>query len=566
MLSLLSIRNIVLIEALELEVGKGLSVLTGETGAGKSILLDAFGLCLGARGDASLVRQGEPQGQVTAIFDLAEDHQVFDLLKNNDITIEDQLFLKRIQTADGKTRAYINDEPVTVQFLKSVGSQLVEIHGQHESRALLDADTHRNMIDGYAGLSADVRKVAKSWDIMQKALETLQIHEARLAEIRERADYLQHAFEELDKIQPLENEEEELAVRRQVMMNAEKVVEDLRLASNALSLSGGLNSLKSAQGKLERHPESSAALTEPVLKALEQVMLQADEANDVVEEALRQCAFEPYELEQTEERLFALRAMARKHKVPVIELPQMMARISDELEALDAGENKLDDLKQALSDAEDNYKKVALSLSEKRHKAAEKLDKLVTTELPPLKLEKAKFVTRLETVDVEDGGRHGIDRASFMVQTNPGSRAGPMAKVASGGELSRFMLALKVVLARKTSVPTLIFDEIDAGVGGATASAIGARLAELGTGLQVLCVTHAPQVAALASGHMKIAKDVKTVSGKQAKKKKAEEKVVTSITVLASGDRVEEIARMLAGATVTKEARAAAEKLMLPHS
>ncbi len=561
MLSLLSIRNIVLIETLELEVGKGLSVLTGETGAGKSILLDAFGLCLGARGDASLVRQGEEQGQVTAVFDLPKNHAIHHTLKENDITVEDQLFLKRIQTVDGKTRAYINNEPVTVQFLKAIGSQLVEIHGQHESRALLDAETHRNMVDLYAGLEKDVKKVASSWDKMQKALEELQIHEARLTEIRERADYLRHAFEELDKIQPLENEEEELAIRRQVMMNAEKVVGDLQLASNALSLSGGLNSLKSAQGKLERHPESSAALTDPVLKALEQVLLQADEATDVVEEALRQCAFEPYELEQTEERLFALRAMARKHKVPVMELPGMMARISDELEALDAGENRVDALKKVLAEAEAAYGTAATSLSEKRHKAAVRLDKQVTSELPPLKLEKARFLTSVETVEIEDGGRHGLDRALFMVQTNPGSRAGPMAKVASGGELSRFMLALKVVLARKMSAPTLIFDEIDAGVGGATASAIGERLAELGAGLQVLCVTHAPQVAALASGHLKISKGSKP--GKASKGNN--EKVYTSITVLEQTERVEEIARMLAGATVTKEARAAAEKLMLPQ-
>ncbi len=565
MLSLLSIRNIVLIESLELEVDKGLSVLTGETGAGKSILLDAFGLCLGARGDATLVRQGEEQGQVTAVFDLAKDHEILALLAENDIPIEEQLFLKRTQTSDGKTRAYINNEPVTVQFLKTIGSLLVEIHGQHESRALLDIETHRNIIDLYAKLGGDVKKVAKSWDQMQQALEKLQIHEAKLAEIRERAEYLQHAFEELDKIQPQENEEEELAGRRAVMMNAEKVVDDLNLSSIALSLSGGLNALKSAQGKLERHPESSAALTEPVLKALEQVMLQADEASDIVDEALRQCAFEPYELEQTEERLFALRAMARKHKIPVIELPTMMARISDELEQLDAGENKVDALKVALAEAEKNYETAALALSAKRVKAAAKLDKQVTAELPPLKLEKAKFLTQIDSVDVADGGRHGIDRAAFMVQTNPGSRAGLMAKVASGGELSRFMLALKVVLARQTSAPTLIFDEIDAGVGGATASAIGQRLAELGTMVQVLCVTHAPQVAALAAGHLKIEKGAKGKVGK-GKKSAKDEKVVTSITVLSDADKVEEIARMLAGEIITEEARAAAEKLMMSAS
>ena len=555
MLAALSIRDIVLIDRLDLDFGAGLSVMTGETGAGKSILLDAFALALGARGDAALVRPGADRGQVSALFELEADHPVFALLEEGGVETQGELVLRRIQTPDGRSRAFINDMPVSVQLLRRVGAGLVEIHGQHDDRALTDTTAHRSLLDAFGGLEADVTALQQAYSDWQQADEELGRHQAMMAKAQENTEYLRHALEELETLDPQEDEEASLAEQRQLMMNAERIAEDLSEALDALGGEGtSLARLGAALRKIERQKDSASALLDPVTEALARVLDETNEARETLESALRATAFEPNELEQAEERLFALRAIARKHKLPISELPALTTRIKAELDAVESGEGTLTRLQQAASEAKANYAGLAQGLSAKRKAAAEQLDQAVMAELAPLKLEKASFHTKLESTDLEDGGPAGIDRVAFWVQTNPGSKPGPLMKLASGGELSRFMLALKVVLAARGSAPTLIFDEIDSNVGGATAAAIGERLARLAGDLQVLAVTHAPQVAAQAEGHLLISK--------QAADGDAKDSVVTRVAVLESGDRREEIARMLAGQTVTDEARAAAERLM----
>jgi DNA repair protein RecN (Recombination protein N) len=556
MLSALTIRDIVLIDRLDLEFGEGLSVMTGETGAGKSILLDAFALALGSRGDASLVRKGADQGQVTAVFEPASGHRVFALLAENGISEEGTVILRRVQSSDGRTRAFINDESVSVQLLKRVGVALVEIHGQHDDRALTDASTHRKLLDAFAGLAGEADTLAKLHEGWADARQVLLDKETHIASVRENADFLSHALVELNALDPKADEEEALAQRRQFMMHAEKIAGDLEEARDALAGDGTAHArIGAALRKFERQEPETANVLGPVMDALENVLTQTNDARERVEQAIADTQFEPKALEEAEERLFALRALARKHKVAVSGLPDLIVKMEGELAALDAGEKELDELKKNEAAAREAYRKAAGELSKKRHDAAAGLDEVVTSELPPLKLEKARFMTRVETCAPEEGGPSGLDRVAFWVQTNPGTEPGAMMKVASGGELARFILALKVVLAARGSAPTLIFDEIDTGVGGATASAIGERLARLAEGLQVVAVTHAPQVAAHASGHLRISKEAIAGAG--------EEAVATRVTALDDVSRREEIARMLAGQTVTDEARAAADRLIV---
>ncbi|MGD9869326.1 MAG: DNA repair protein RecN [Hyphomicrobiales bacterium] len=559
MLAALSIKDIVLIDRLDLEFGPGLSVLTGETGAGKSILLDAFSLALGARGDASLVRAGSEQGQVTAVFSLPPEHPAFALLAQNDLDASGDLILRRVQSPDGRTRAFINDQPVSAQLMRRVGEMLVEIHGQHDDRAMTDPAAHRFLLDAFAGLTGDARALADLYDAWKQAEAALADQKAHIERVRQGRDYLEHALEELRALSPRPGEEEELSSRRQVMMHSEKVAADLDEALAALSGDEGRHSrLAAALRKLERQPSEVQQLTGPAAAALERVVVETNDARDALEQALARISFEPKELEAAEERLFALRALARKHHVTVDGLAGLVAKFEGDLAALDAGEETLGKLARAAAAAQAAYGKAAEKLSAARRKAAGRLDKDVIAELEPLKLEKARFITELESVTVSEGGPQGLDRVTFNVQTNPGMAPGPMMKVASGGELARFMLALKVVLAARGSAPTLIFDEIDTGVGGATASAIGQRLARLSGDLQVLAVTHAPQVAAHAGGHLRITKEA--VSGKA--KGGVAEMVATRVAVLDRPARREEIARMLAGQVITDEARAAADRLI----
>ena len=539
MLEALSIRDVVLIDKLDLEFGDGLCVLTGETGAGKSILLDAFSLALGGRGDAALVRRGANQGQVTAIFALPKNHPVLALLAGNGIEPEATLILRRVQGADGRSRAFINDTSVSVQLLREVGRALVEIHGQHDDRALIDPSGHRDLVDAFGALSGEVERVAEAYDAWQRAEAERSRHESDIAASLANAGYLGHALEELRVLNPQAGEEEQLASRRQLMMNSEKLAAELAETLDALRGEGTNGArLAAALRRIERQAPIAPDLLGPVATSLARVLEETNAAQSRVEEALAATAFEPEALERAEERLFALRALARKHKVPVDALAELVQRLEAELAALDTSEAKGAELARAAAAARKTYESLALALSAARKEAAARLDLEVAGELSPLKLDKARFTTHIETVELAQGGPSGIDRVAFWVRTNPGTEPGPLMKVASGGELARFILALKVVLAARGSAPTLIFDEADSGVGGATAAAVGERLARLAEGVQVLAVTHAPQVAAVANGHLLIAKE--PVRGKDG------EAMATRVAILAGEARREEIARRAA--------------------
>jgi DNA repair protein RecN (Recombination protein N) len=552
MLARLSIRDIVLIERLDIEFSRGLAVLTGETGAGKSILLDAFALALGGRGDATLVRHGAEQGQVTATFDVPKDHPATNILADNGLDDTGEMILRRVQLADGRTRAFINDQSISVQTLKAVGAALVEIHGQHDERALVDASTHRRLLDAFGGHEKDVAALEALWEARRTASALLEEHRAAMERAAREADYLRHASAELKQLAPKDGEETQLADRRATMMQGEKIATDLREAQEAI---GGPHSpvpaLSAAVRRLERRAASSPALVEPAVKAIDAAINALEEADQHLNAALRAADFDPAELERIEERLFALRAASRKYSTPVDRLAALAVQMAGDVALIDAGAEQLKKLEAEAAEADKRYAAAAAKLSAARAKAATKLDKAVNAELPPLKLERANFTTQLEA-DEASPGPEGIDRVEFWVQTNPGTRPGPLMKVASGGELSRFLLALKVVLADRGSAPTLVFDEIDTGVGGAVADAIGTRLSRLAGKVQVMAVTHAPQVAARASQHLLISKDALD-KGKR---------VATRVNALVADHRREEIARMLAGAEITAEARAAAERLL----
>ena len=550
MLTRLSIRDIVLIDRLDIDFAAGLSVLTGETGAGKSILLDAFALALGARGDANLVRAGVEQGQVTAAFDVPADHPARALLAANELPAEDQLIMRRVQLADGRTRAFVNDQPVGVQVLRSLGGALVEIHGQHDERALVDAATHRDLLDAYGGLEGQAADVADLWRARRQTEAAVDEHRREVERAEREAEFLRHAVVELGKLAPEAGEETALAERRTVMMQGEKVAADLRDALDAVAgPASPIPALAAAVRRLERRQGQAPALIAPAVKAFDVALAALDEARTDLERALAAADHDPAELERIEERLFALRAAGRKYNVPVDDLAALGARYAGDLDLIDAGAARLAQLIEAAHEADARFAAAAAMLAQARRKMAARLDKAVNAELVPLRLERARFSVNIETVEP---GPAGIDRIEFWVQTNPGTRPGPLMKIASGGELARFLLALKVVLAGRGSAPTLVFDEIDTGVGGAVADAIGLRLARLGERVQALAVTHAPQVAARAQHHYLITKDALD-KGKR---------VATRVSELPSERRREEIARMLAGAEITAEARAAAERLM----
>ena len=557
MLARLSIRDIVLIERLDIEFSRGLAVLTGETGAGKSILLDAFALALGGRGDAGLVRHGAEQGQVTAVFDVPKGHPATVILSDNGLedtspTDSCEMILRRVQLADGRTRAFINDQAISVQTLKAVGAALVEIHGQHDERALVDAATHRRLLDAFAGLEKDVDALEKLWEARRTAHAALDEHRAGMERAAREADYLRHASDELKNLAPQDGEETALASRRTVMMQGEKIAADLREAQDAVSGNHSpVAALSAAVRRLERRAANSPSLVEPAVKAIDTAINALEEADQHLNAALAAADFDPLELERIEERLFALRAASRKYNTPVDLLAALAAKYASDVALIDAGAERLNRLEAAAAEVDQRYSVAAKKLSAAREKAAQKLDKAVNTELAPLKLDRAAFTTQLDS-DPASPGPQGFDRVEFWVQTNPGTRPGPLMKVASGGELSRFLLALKVVLADRGSAPTLVFDEIDTGVGGAVADAIGSRLARLAGKVQVMAVTHAPQVAARANQHLLISKDALD-KGKR---------VATRVNALAAEHRREEIARMLAGAEITAEARAAAERLL----
>ena len=552
MLSQLSIRDIVLIGRLDIAFCGGLSVLTGETGAGKSILLDALSLALGARGDGGLVRTGASEGTVSAVFEPEHAHPVFQTLQENGIESDGLIILRRVQGADGRTRAFVNDAPVSAGLMQSIGAMLVEIHGQHDDRALLDPQSHLKLLDAFGELEPLATSVATAYRNWRKSEEAREKLQQEVEAAQREAEYLRASCEELSVLAPQSGEETELADLRQKLMQVEAVASDLAEANEVLSGNASpVTVISNLARQLERKRTKAPDLVEETLAQLDEGLNALYNAQASLEAAITRTEFDPGELERAEERLFALRAASRKYSVAVENLPELAVKMADDLALLDDGAQQLETLEKECVALRKNFDAQAQELSERRQAAARALEGDVARELPSLKLEQAEFLVSKES-DPQKASENGVDSAEFWVKTNPGTRAGPMRKVASGGELARFLLALKVALADKGSAPTLVFDEIDSGVGGAVADAIGKRLARLAGRVQVLSVTHAPQVAARANGHFLISK---SPSGNGAS-------VETAVQPISEEVRLEEIARMLSGAQVTDEARAAAATLI----
>ncbi len=553
MLVSLSIRDVVLIERLDLSFAGGLSAFTGETGAGKSILLDSLGLALGARAESGLVRHGAAQAAVTAAFEVPADHPARALLDGQGIACDgDLVLLRRTVSADGRSRAFINDQAASVGLLRRLGDELVEIHGQFESHRLLDAATHRGVLDSFGGLAAQAAAVRQAWQEWRQAAAARDAAEADLLRARAEEDELRAAHDDLAALDPKPGEEAALAERRGLMMHAEKLVEAMNAALGALTRNGEVEaSLHNARRHLERVADRAGGRLDATIAALDRAAVEAAEATGLLERASADVTLDPRALEQVEERLFALRAAARKHATDCDGLARLKAQIAGRLARLEGGGDGLAQLARAEQAARAAYVEAARALSRGRRAAAARLDGAIAAELPPLKLDKARFLTHVGEAAETAWGPDGLDTVAFLVATNPGAPPGPLDKIASGGELARFMLALKVILARTASAGTLVFDEVDAGIGGAVAAAVGDRLARLGEALQVLVVTHSPQVAARGPHQYRVAKR-ETAGGALA----------TTVEVLDKAARREEIARMLAGETITDQARAAADSLM----
>lgn len=557
MLAALSIRDVVLIERLNLTFKAGLCVLTGETGAGKSILLDALGLALGARGDSGLVRHGAEQATVVAEFDLAGagDHPAHALLREQDLDVEDTLVLRRTVTLDGRSRAFVNDQPVGVGLLRRLGETLVEVHGQFDTHGLLNPNSHRGLLDDYAGLGRDAAQVAR----LYAAWRAAEVASATAAEdaTRARADeeYVRHAVKELETLDPQDGEEDALAEQRSQLMHREKLVDALNGAHGEIAGERGAErALLTALRQLTRVADKAGGRLDPIITVLDQATADISEVGNALAALTADLGHDGATLEKIEERLFALRALARKHGRAVADLPALLADFRHRLTLIEDQGDLLAGLAKAAAEARAAYAAKAQALTAARKAAAARLDKAVARELAPLKLDRARFVTAVDAVAEGEWGPHGSDRVAFTVATNPGAPPGPLGKIASGGELARFMLALKVVLAQVGTVPSLIFDEVDTGIGGAVADAVGERLARLGQNLQVLVVTHSPQVAARGRYHLNVRKRLGAKSGGALP--------VTEVVALNDEERREEIARMLSGSEITPAARAAADALI----
>jgi DNA repair protein RecN (Recombination protein N) len=552
-LASLSIRDIVLIEKLDLDLSNGLNVLTGETGAGKSILLDSLGLTLGTRADRALVRQGCDLGTVTADFDLDTKHPVFQYLEDQGVDNDGYaLIIRRQVTKEGKSRAWINDQPVSQTLLSTIGGMIVEIHGQHDDRGMLDPLAHRKLLDTYGNYVPELTAVKKAVKAYKNIKAELAAEEQKLEAARADEEFLRHAVDELTSLATVAGEEEELAARRTLMMQGEKLNEELGgFLDDLTGKKGADQALRGVLRRMERIDDKTRKHLEGAMESLDRASIEMNEAIMQLEGLAREMDFDALELEATEERLFELRRIARKHNCQCDDLPILYEDLQNKLLSLDEGEGRLVELTAALKEATEVRAVSIETLHKARVDAAAQLDALVMAELPPLKLEKAVFKTEVEALSEEDWNDTGGDRVLFTVKTNPGSPFGPIVKVASGGELARFILALKVVLAKESSAPTMVFDEVDQGIGGATADAVGERLKRLADESQVLVVTHSPQVAARGTKHFRI--------------EKGDEGMVTRTNVLALSldERREEVARMLAGAEITNEARAAADKLLL---
>ena len=553
MLRALSIRDVVLVDRLDLEFEAGLGVLTGETGAGKSILLDALGLALGARADSGLVRQGARQAVISAEFHLPDQHPARRLLADQGLDAAGEMVLRRVQSVDGHSRAFVNDQPVSVGLLRRLGHALVEVQGQFEERGLVDPSRHRALLDAYGGLGHLARTVRQGWDAWRRAEAERGKAEAEAEGARAEAEFLRHAVAELDALDPKPGEDAALAQTRTLMMNAESLVEALAAADTDLAGDTGSESrLGRARRRLEGVAAKAPGRLDSVIAALGRAAAEVAEALAGLRSLSTDIDLDPDRLEGLEQRLFSLREVARKHRVEVDDLARLGADLARRLAAVDDQAGLIAGLAAATRAARAAYVTAAEALGADRRAAALRLDAAVTAELPPLRLEKARFETVARRLEEPDWGPEGCERVTFHVATNPGAAPGPLAKIASGGELSRFMLALKVVLARADPVPSLVFDEVDSDVGGATADAVGVRLARLAEEVQVLVVTHSPQVAARAGWHWRVSKHL-APDGKAA---------VTRVESLPAAARREEIARMLSGARITKEARAQAARLI----
>lgn len=547
MLRGLEIRDILIIDRLELRFQPGLNVLTGETGAGKSILLDSLGFVLGWRGRAELVRKGASQGEVLAEFDLPAGHPARAVLREAGLPEEDSLLLRRVNTVDGRKTAWVNDRRCSGDVLRQLSESLVELHGQHDDRGLLDARGHRRLLDTFGQLDPLLDATRSRWRALRQAQTALDAAQAALAQVAAEEEFLRHAVAELDKLAPQPGEEEALDSRRRLMQSAARIREDITRAHAALSSDGAEAAMGNALRWVEGVADRAGDVLNAPIDALGRALGEVADAIAGLEAALDQLAFNAHELEELEERLFAIRGLARKHQIAPEDLPAFAEDLRMRLARLDAGAGDLAALSQAVAQAEAQYEHAAQALSAARSAAALRLDQAVMGELAPLRMERAVFETQITPADP---GPEGRDMVAFSVATNPGAPAGPLGKIASGGELSRFMLALKVCLVGEHSSATMIFDEIDRGVGGATADAVGRRLAALAEGGQVLVVTHSPQVAALGAHHWRVEKRV------------VNDLTLSTITPLADGARIDEIARMVSGDTITDEARAAARALL----
>ena len=546
MLVSLNIKNVVLIDQLTIIFKQGLCALTGETGAGKSILLDSLGLALGVRGQSGLIRRGEDQASVTATFQISKSHKAYDILSKADIEIDDDLLLmRRVLYQSGKSRAYINDQPVSIALLKQVGDSLVEIHGQFETQGLLNPATHRAMLDEYANIDDNLSIIWHEWKNQEIELYNLQEASTRA---RDNEEYLRASLDDLNKLSPVQGEEEELSNLRDRLKYRENMLEALSLASSILGAEN--DPVQKAWAELDKVSDKAGKDLEPAIAALSRASSEIEEASALINALSISLLESDADLEEIDDRLYALRLQARKHNCVVDDLPNILSDLNKQLAMIENGDEEL--LKQSMlcEKLKSKYIEKAEKISDKRKSTAQKLDRLVQKELIPLKLEKARFVTNIEPMDEVYWSAHGMDSVRFLISTNQGSELGAINKIASGGELARFILALKVIIASSGSTHSFIFDEVDTGLGGATADAVGERLARLAKEKQVLVVTHSPQVAARASNHWIVSK-----SGKS--------QVKTDIILLVTREeRREEIARMLAGADITLEARAAADKLL----
>jgi DNA repair protein RecN (Recombination protein N) len=560
-LTALSIRDVVLIERLDLAFDQGLTVLTGETGAGKSILLDSLGLALGARAESGLVRATAEQASVTACFAPPDGHAVGTVLDEFGLTVDEEIVLRRVVTRDGRSRAFINDHPVGVALLRRVGALLVEVQGQHEQMSLADPASHTGLLDA-VGVPAGLRVGASdSWRAWREALHRLEHAREAIAAAERDEEWLRHAVDELATLAPRIGEEETLARERQRLQQSERRAEAIAAALAELTPrdrrnAGPAAALRAASRSLQRlapagQPEVPGGNpADPALAALERAEEALAEAETLLTRLIADAEVDPRLLEQSEERLFALRAAARKHGVAVPDLPALLDTLAGRLAALETGAAEIGVLEQAARDTKDRYIAAASALSAARAAAAGRLQKAVGKELAPLRLDKARFFAEVTALPESGWGAGGMDQVRFLIATNPGQEPGPLARVASGGELSRLMLAMKVVLSAGSAVPTLVFDEVDSGIGGATAAAVGERLVRVAEGVQVLVVTHSPQVAARGAWHLRVAKAA------------LRDRTATTVDHLAPDARREEIARMLAGEIVSDAARAAADDLL----